>query len=95
MGYAASAEQQPYNGVKYDLLTASTLLRWGNFDYATNGTRWDMAEVSPRGGIPNTRKLPASLFLSSKPSWWGGLPWPAIGPAVDDPGRLLNEKGSI
>jgi hypothetical protein len=26
--------------------------------------------------------LPASFYLSSKPSWFGSLPWPAIGPDV-------------
>lgn len=26
--------------------------------------------------------LPASLYLSSQPSWWGSTPWPAIGPDV-------------
>jgi hypothetical protein len=32
-------------------------------------------------GHPN-HTLPASFFLNSKPSWWGTLPWPAIGPDV-------------
>lgn len=26
--------------------------------------------------------LPASLYLSSKPSWWGSTAWPAVGPDV-------------
>lgn len=26
--------------------------------------------------------LPASLYLSAKPAWWGSVPWPAIGPDV-------------
>src|SRR5262249_49883285 len=26
--------------------------------------------------------LPASLFIPSKPSWFGSTPWPAIGPDV-------------
>jgi len=26
--------------------------------------------------------MPASFFLSSKPSWWGTTPWPAVGPDV-------------
>ena len=26
--------------------------------------------------------LPASFFLSGPPSWWGSVPWPAIGPDV-------------
>jgi hypothetical protein len=26
--------------------------------------------------------LPASLFLTAKPAWFGTTPWPAIGPDV-------------
>ncbi|MGD0414457.1 MAG: hypothetical protein ABSA80_03790 [Terriglobales bacterium] len=29
-----------------------------------------------------TTALPASFYLSAVPSWWGSLPWPAIGPDV-------------
>ena len=29
-----------------------------------------------------THTLPASFYLSAKPSWWGSLPYPAIGPDV-------------
>jgi hypothetical protein len=31
---------------------------------------------------PCTTALPASFYLGSQPSWWGSLPWPAIGPDV-------------
>ena len=53
----------------------ATLLRHGNFDYVTNSVIWD----------PNIsdHTLPPSLYLSSKPSWWGSLPWPAIGPDLN------------
>jgi hypothetical protein len=50
----------------------ATLLRHGNFDYVTNSVIWDPS-------VPD-HTLPPSLYLSSKPSWWGSLPWPAIGP---------------
>ncbi|MCC7020970.1 MAG: right-handed parallel beta-helix repeat-containing protein [Ardenticatenales bacterium] len=51
----------------------ATLLRHGNWDSVTDGTVWDP-------GIAD-RALPASLYLSAKPAWWGdALPWPAIGP---------------
>jgi hypothetical protein len=53
----------------------ATLLRHGNWDSVTNGVVWDPA-------ISN-HTLPASLYLSGKPSWWGSsLPWPPIGPDV-------------
>ena len=33
--------------------------------------------------VPLNQSLPASLFLSAKPSWWQGAPWPAVGPDVN------------
>lgn len=53
----------------------STLLRHGNWDSVTGGVAWDPA-------IPE-RDLPPSLYRTTKPPWWGDLPWPAIGPDVD------------
>lgn len=59
----------------------ATLLRHGNFDYVTNSLIWD----------PNIsdHTLPPSLYLTAKPSWWGSLPWPAIGPDLNPmPGTI-------
>jgi hypothetical protein len=53
----------------------ATLLRHGNFDYVTNSVVWDPS-ISDHA-------LPASLYLTSKPSWWGTLPWPSIGPDLN------------
>lgn len=55
-----------------DLNVKATLLRHGNFDYVNNHTMWDPA-------IPD-HTIPNSLYLPGKPSWWGVLPWPPIGP---------------
>lgn len=51
----------------------STSLRHGNWDSVTNGVVWNGND---------DRVLPASLYLASKPSWWGSVQWPAIGPDV-------------
>lgn len=56
-----------------DPQTYATTLRHGNWDSVTNGPVWD-------GG--DDRALPPSLYLSSKPDWWGTVQWPAIGPDV-------------
>src|SRR5207245_2242801 len=62
-------------------------LRWGNYDTVSASFRFDAAEV-PTGltnfanSVPATHVLPPSLYLSAKPSWWGTVPWPAIGPDV-------------
>jgi len=81
LGYAGVLEQI-YTGLAYDPLVVSGLLRWGNYDYATNQTRWNPAEIPAGVVVPTTQTLLPSLFLSSRPSWWGTMPWPAIGPDV-------------
>jgi len=53
--------------------SVTTTFQHGNWDYVTNGVVWNGT---------NERTLPASFYLSSKPSWWGSLQWPAIGPDV-------------
>jgi hypothetical protein len=64
-----------------------TLMRWGNWDSVTGANRFVASEV-PSGisnfsnAVPSTQALPASLYLSAKPSWFGSSPWPAVGPDV-------------
>lgn len=74
-----------------DPLVLTTLLRWGNYDVATNTTRWVSSEVPSSlsqfaNALPSSQNLPPSLYLSGKPAWWGtpwgNPPWPAIGPDV-------------
>jgi hypothetical protein len=74
--------------VSADPLVATTLMRWGNYDVVNNAVRWVASEV-PSGlslyanPVPSTQTLPASFFLSAKPSWWASaIPWPAMGPDV-------------
>jgi hypothetical protein len=45
----------------------------GNFNNLAGGVSW-------MEGLPRT--LPASFYLAGRPAWWGGLPFPAIGPEV-------------
>jgi hypothetical protein len=52
----------------YDPNVQATMIRDGNFDYATNTVNWDRA-VQP---IPN------SLYLTSKPGFFGNCAWPWI-----------------
>jgi hypothetical protein len=42
--------------------------------------------------VPATQVLPSSFYLAGKPSWWGSVPWPAIGPDVTS-GNLTNTGG--
>jgi hypothetical protein len=50
-----------------------TLLTQGNWDSVTGAAKWLSG---------SDQVLPASLYRTSKPAWWGSSPWPAIGPDV-------------
>jgi concanavalin A-like lectin/glucanase superfamily protein/Big-like domain-containing protein/fibronectin type III domain protein/parallel beta helix pectate lyase-like protein len=75
------------SGVPNDPRVKTTLFRWGNYDVVNGAVVWNPAEVpstvSPFGNpLPGNQTLPTSLYLSGRPSWWGIVPWPAIGPDV-------------
>lgn len=53
----------------------STMVRHGNFDFSRNTTEWSPSI--------SDRTIPTSLYLSSKPAWWGNNRWPAIGPDLN------------
>jgi hypothetical protein len=58
----------------YDSLTPySTLFLHGDYSNTTGAISW-------ASGV--TKTLPASFYLSAKPSWWGSVPYPAVGPDV-------------
>ena len=58
-------------------LPYTTAIIHGDYDYVKGTIRWDST-------ISN-RSLSASLYLSSKPSWFGSLVWPAFGPDTSNP----------
>jgi hypothetical protein len=71
----------------FDPYVQKSLMRWGNFDAATGVVRFESSEVPSsqgkyRNGVPATKQIPPSFYLSSKPVWWGLSRWPAIGPDV-------------
>lgn len=73
----------------YDPETVNYLMRWGNWDVVNGTAQWNTGEVpssiSPYGNpVPPSHMLPASFYVSAKPSWWGSLPWPGIGPDVSN-----------
>lgn len=81
-----------------DANVARTLFRWGNYDIVNNSALFLASEV-PSGivnfsnPVPSSQTLPASFYLSGKPSWWpAGKPWPNIGPDVTG-GNIPNVAG--
>jgi hypothetical protein len=75
------------SNVASDTVVASTLLRWGNYDVVSGGSRFVSSEV-PSGlaqyanPVPASQTLPASFYLAAKPGWFGSVPYPVIGPDV-------------
>lgn len=63
---------------------ANTLLRHGNHDYGSQSTQWDP-------GISD-HNLPNSLYLSSKPSFFGDKQWPPFGPDLNPVVRTIPAK---
>jgi len=49
-----------------------TLYRHGNYDYVTNSVIWDPTNAD--------HTLPASLYLTAKPAFFGSLTWPWVDP---------------
>jgi hypothetical protein len=70
-----------------DPVAVSSLLRWGNYDTVNDAARFVASEV-PSGAslfpnpVPSNQTLPNSFYLSAKPTFFGSVPWPAIGPDV-------------
>lgn len=66
-----------YNGT--DNTRETTLIHY-NFDYYHDTTTKcdDPDNPGCQGGTGDT-SLPDSMYLTSKPAWWGSLQWPAIG----------------
>ncbi len=72
----------------------STVLRDGNFDYFTKEVHWHgIGGTGAGNGLtpPADSTLPASLYLASKPAFFGSLPWPWVNGASASnpvPGQL-------
>jgi hypothetical protein len=72
--------------VAMDPIVWQSTMIWGNYS-VTGGTHFDSADVPATDPIfpnpvPSNQNLPASLYLSAKPSWFGSKPFPLNGPDV-------------
>jgi len=70
-----------------DSVVATTLFRWGNYDVVNASNQFVSGEVPSSltlfaNAVPANNNLPNSLYLSSKPSFFGSTAWPPIGPDV-------------
>lgn len=80
-----------YNGTQYGMAFGYTLQsdsgsnpwdRTAAFTTAFIHGVYNVIDGSTTWAGSTTHTLPASFYLSSKPSWWGSLPWPGIGPDI-------------
>lgn len=73
LGYPYSGNNGSGSGTAvHDSIVKTETLRHGNWDAANNAVVWDPAIAD--------HTLPSSLYLPSKPSWFGNLAWPPYGP---------------
>jgi hypothetical protein len=88
MGNDGYIEGQPPEGLTdpdteggLDNQTQATLARHLNYDYKTGAIRTCDNETEGCNGITGDT-LPDSLYLTSKPSWFGSCIWPPIDPVL-------------
>lgn len=60
-------------GICYSLTPWATFFLHGDYSNISSNVTWNTG---------TTQAVPSSLYLSAKPSWWGNVPFPAIGPDV-------------
>ena len=75
-----SRQGNEYPAAPKDTNSLYTATFIGNYDFQTNGTHW------PNGVVA----LESSYHRASKPSWFGSLAWPPIGPDVNTNNTITN-----
>jgi hypothetical protein len=77
-------------GMYPDPQTLSTVIRHGNYDYLTSSQRWH--------NRPAGLAMPSSMYLTSKPAFFGSNQWPWIDPSTGTtytlPAKARYESGT-
>jgi hypothetical protein len=60
--------------------TYQTILRDGNWDWMTGSQKWHGIGGAAGSGTPTT--IPASMYLTQKPAFFGSNPWPWVDPTT-------------
>ena len=94
-------------GAPSDSFVTTSMYRWGNWDTVTNAVRWCTDATAPctasevptgispyAQSVPANHTLPNSFIHASKPSWFGNVTWPPIGPDVTG-GNVANTGGYV
>ena len=72
-GDSSGSAQASWQGGMWAGKASGSIFLHGNFDIASNSIIWNGS---------TTHALPSSLYRSSRPGWFGSVPWPPIGPDV-------------
>ena len=72
-------------GMVADPQTLSTVIRDGNYDFLTNSQRWH--------NTPGGFAIPNSMYLTSKPAFFGSNPWPWVDPTTGTISPFLPRHG--
>jgi parallel beta-helix repeat protein len=80
IGYARRSGND-YPAVPADTNVIATAFLHGNYSFAEGSTQWT---------DPVPQIIPNSYYLVSKPSWFGSLAWPPIGPDVNVSNNITN-----
>jgi len=67
-----------------DALTLSSLIRDGNWDWLTSSQKWHTT--------PSTFTIPNSMYLTSKPAFFGSNTWPWVDPSTGTTSILPAKK---
>jgi parallel beta-helix repeat protein len=83
-----------------DTAVFPTMLRHGNYDFYSTSQKWcgDTNEPGCQGSTGTDHTLPDSLYLASKPAWFGSVTYPPVNPtagtAADIPAKVFYDTGS-
>jgi hypothetical protein len=69
-------------GTRSSCMPFTSGLYHGNYTNSNGISAWEYNVTPGHNPTHPSQTLPASFYKSSKPLWWGSLPWPAIGPDV-------------
>lgn len=79
------SSEVPFSGNGLDPSVLPVTLRDANFDYSTAAVHWHgiggsetSQTVAPGASVGGGSTLPDSLYLTSKPSFFGSTPWPWV-----------------
>jgi hypothetical protein len=86
--YQASVGDPAINGWSFIDGSYTTQLRQGNWDWVTATQKWLGLGGTYTNPVGSPQSIPASMYLTSKPAFFGSNPWPWVDPSTGNPTAL-------